>query len=51
MSYPLNKHADRLGRKVEDLYKEKSDLPIPDGRNYLKLEFAGSVKGEDGVDF
>lgn len=47
---PGNKHAVRLGRRIEEVYREISDEPIPEGRKYLALELGGEVIGE-GCDF
>lgn len=47
---PGNKHAVRLDRLIEDVYREISDEPIPDGRRYLALELGGEVIDE-GCDF
>ena len=32
---PNKKHEPRKARLIEDVYKEISDEPIPDGRYYL----------------
>ena len=48
---PGNKHGVRLGKKVEDVYREISTEPLPEGRYYLQLELGGSYKGEDDMDF
>lgn len=47
---PGNKHAVRLDRLIEDVYREVSDEPIPDGRRYLALELGGEIIDE-GCDF
>jgi ubiquitin-activating enzyme E1 len=47
---PGQKHAPRLARTVEDVYREISEEPIPEGRHWLPLEFGGEVIG-DGCDF
>jgi len=44
---PGNKHGVRKPRLIEEVYKEISDEPIPDGRYYLPLELGGEVIGED----
>lgn len=44
---PGNKHAARLPRHPEDIYREVSDAPIPEGRTYLAFELAGSCIGEE----
>ena len=41
---PNNKHASRLPMKVEDIFREMSDLGLPGGRYYLILEVGGSIK-------
>jgi len=48
---PGNKHGARLSRKIEDVYGEVAEQPLPTGRYYLQLELGGSVQGEDDVDF
>jgi Ubiquitin fold domain len=47
---PGNKHAVRLPRNMEEVYREIAEEPIPEGRNYLALEIGGEVIGE-GCDF
>lgn len=47
---PGQKHAPRLERTIEDIYREISEEPIPEGRHWLPLEFGGEVK-ESGEDF
>ena len=39
-----NKHANRLSMKVEDIFREVSDLGLPGGRYYLILEVGGMIK-------
>ena len=41
---PGNKHKSRLPMKVEDIFREMSDLGLPGGRYYLILEVGGSIK-------
>jgi ubiquitin-activating enzyme E1 len=40
---PGNKHKPRLERKIEDIYREISDEPIPEGRRYLILDIAADT--------
>ena len=47
---PGNKHAVRLPRTPEDVYREISEDPIPAGRKYLALELGGEDVDE-GCDF
>ena len=47
---PGNKHAVRLTRTPEDIYREIAEDQIPDSRRYLALELGGEVIGE-GCDF
>lgn len=47
---PGNKHSVRLNRNIEDVYRETSEDPIPDGRNYLAVEIGGADIS-DGADF
>ena len=47
---PGNKHGVRRPRHIEDVYREISDAPIPEGRRYLALELGGEVIDE-GCDF
>lgn len=47
---PGNKHSVRRPRLIEDVYREISDEPIPDTRNYLAIELGGEVIDE-GCDF
>ena len=46
---PGNKHADRLDKKIEELYAQISEEPIPEGRTWLACEMGGET--EDGSDF
>lgn len=47
---PGKKHDARLPRNIEEIYREISDEPIPEGRNYLALEVGGEELTE-GCDF
>lgn len=47
---PGNKHSVRRPRLIEEVYREITDEPIPEGRYYLALEIGGEVIGE-GCDF
>jgi len=47
---PGNKHAERLPRKIEEVYKEIAEEDFPEGRYYMVLEACGEVKGS-GEDF
>lgn len=47
---PGNKHASRLPRLLEEVYREIADDPIPEGRNYLAVEVGGEDDSE-GCDF
>jgi len=47
---PGNKHAPRLTRSIEDVYREISKEPIPAGRKYLRIDVGGSIIA-DGADF
>jgi ubiquitin-activating enzyme E1 len=47
---PGNKHAVRRPRNIEDVYREISEDPIPEGRRYLALELGGEELTE-GCDF
>ena len=47
---PGNKHAARLGEKIEDIYRQISNTPIPEGRRYLKIDVGGTII-ENGADF
>jgi hypothetical protein len=47
---PGNKHAVRLTRPPEDVYREIAEDQIPESRRYLALELGGEVIGE-GSDF
>ncbi len=47
---PGNKHAVRKPRLIEDVYREISDEPIPEGRSYLAIELGGEEMTE-GCDF
>ena len=53
MYLPGNKHAPRLDMKVEDVYNQVAgeEMPIPEGRKYLRLSIGGACKGEDDMDF
>lgn len=44
---PGNKHAVRRPRRLEDVYREISDEPIPEGRNYMAVEIGGTLVGEE----
>jgi hypothetical protein len=46
---PGNKHAVRRPRLMEDVYREISEDPIPDGRYYLAVEIGGCDLA-DGAD-
>jgi ubiquitin-activating enzyme E1 len=49
---PGGKHKARLTKKIEDVYKEISAEPLPEGRYYLRLELGGAVKdSEEECDF
>ena len=49
---PGGKHKARLAKKIEDVYKEISEEPLPVGRYYLRLELGGAVKDtEEECDF
>ena len=41
---PGNKHADRLPKKPEDVYREISEQDFPEGRYYMVLEVGGAIK-------
>ena len=47
---PGKKHEPRKAKKIEDVYFEITDEPLPEGRYYLQLELGGEVLG-DGSDF
>lgn len=47
---PGKKHSVRLPLFIEDIYRQVSDEPIPDGRKYLAIEVGGEVVDE-GCDF
>lgn len=47
---PGNKHAVRRPRLIEEVYREISEDPIPEGRRYLALELGGEELTE-GCDF
>ena len=47
---PGGKHEPRRARIIEEVYREISDEPIPDGRDYLILELGGETT-DDGSDF
>jgi len=47
---PGNKHAPRLTRKVEEVYKEIAEQDFPEGRYYMILEVGGEIK-DSGEDF
>lgn len=47
---PGNKHASRLTRPIEEIYREISKQPIPEGRRYLKIDVGGAII-ETGADF
>lgn len=40
---PGNPHAARLEKKVEDIYKELCDEPLPTGRYYITLTVDGVI--------
>jgi len=46
---PGNKHAVRRPRQMEDVYREVSEDPIPEGRYYLAVEICGTLL-DDGAD-
>jgi Ubiquitin-activating enzyme e1 C-terminal domain. len=47
---PKNKHGDRLGKLVHELYQEVSQTTIIAGRRYLAIEV--SCEGlDDGADY
>mmetsp|Transcript_21396 Transcript_21396/g.33094 ORF Transcript_21396/g.33094 Transcript_21396/m.33094 type:complete len:458 (-) Transcript_21396:85-1458(-) len=48
---PGNKHGPRLDMKVEDVYNQVSEKPIPQGKKYIQMELGGSCTDEDDVDF
>ena len=47
---PGNKHAVRLPRKMEEVYREIAEDAIPEGRYYLAVEIGGNDL-TDGCDF
>jgi hypothetical protein len=47
---PGKKHEVRKPRKIEEVYREISDDPIPEGRCYMALEIGGTDLS-DGADF
>lgn len=47
---PGKKHDARLPKRIEDVYREISDEPIPDSRRYLAIEVGGETIA-DGCDF
>ena len=47
---PGNKHAPRLPRAIEEVYKEIAEEDFPTGRYYMILEVGGEIK-ETGEDF
>lgn len=47
---PGNKHASRLPRKIEEVYREVSQKPIPEGRRYLRIDVGGVII-ESNADF
>ena len=48
---PGNKHASRLGEKIEEVFSRISvEKPIPEGRRYLKIDVGGVII-ESGADF
>jgi len=47
---PGGKHNVRKPRLIEDVYREISEEPIPEGRRYLAIEIGGEEIGE-GCDF
>ena len=47
---PGNMHAPRLTRAIEDVYSEFTNIPIPAGRRYLKLNVMGTII-ENSADF
>merc|ERR1711893_27515 len=47
---PGNKHAARLGEKIEDIYRQISTQAIPAGRRYLRIDVGGTIIA-DGADF
>jgi ubiquitin-activating enzyme E1 len=45
---PGNKHAARLGRKIEEVYREIDGKDFPTGRYYMVIELGGeTTEGED----
>lgn len=50
-NFMIPRHKGRLDRKVEEIFKEMSEQPLPQGRYYLQLTLAGGVKGEEDMDF
>jgi len=47
---PGDKQKARLPRPIEDVWKEIAEEDFPEGRYYLILEVAGSIK-DSGEDF
>lgn len=47
---PGNKHADRKGKKVEDIFAAIDEKALPAGKKYLVLEVSGETL-DDGADF
>lgn len=45
------RHQNRLTRKLEDIYNELTDIPVPAGRKYLVMNLTGSCKDEVDTDF
>jgi len=48
---PGNKHKVRLDMKVEDIYNQVAEKPLPKGRKYVQMELGGSCKDEEDADF
>jgi|LauGreDrversion4_2_1035121.scaffolds.fasta_scaffold753417_1 hypothetical protein len=48
---PGNKHAPRLARNIEDIYKEVSGTDIPEDKKYLILIVSGDVTTEENCGF
>lgn len=47
----MPKHKPRLQQKIEDVFVQIAEEPLPAALNYLCLEFGGAVVGEDDMDF
>ena len=47
---PGNKHAPRLAKKIEDVYREITKEEFPPTRYYMILELGGETI-DDGSDF